>query len=204
MSVPVITKPLSFEGRGPEDFFRFTVPQYHEMVERGILGEDDPAELLDGCLIVKMPKNPSHRFSCGSVRDVLGAVLPEGYFLESQDPITLTTSEPEPDAAVIRGTRRDFTLRHPGPEDTALVIEVSDDSLQRDQKWKRLIYASAGIPVYWIVNLVDRRLEIYQLPTATPEGSDYADPVMVSLSDHAPLVLDGIEVCRIPVRQLFP
>jgi len=112
--------------------WRLSVAQYHEMIRAGILAEDDPVELLDGCLVQKIIKNPPHCLATGLVRDALEKALPEGWHVKSQDPITLAASEPEPDVTVVRGSRRDYADRHPGPADVALVVEVADTGLQRD------------------------------------------------------------------------
>ena len=122
----------------------------------------------------------------------------------AQQPITLETSEPEPDAAVIRGSRDDCPHSHPGPADVALVIEVADASLERDRAWKRRLYAGAGIPVYWIVNLIEGRLEVYADPAASADGPDYRDTRGYAEAEDAPLVLDGREVARLAVREILP
>ena len=74
-------------------------------------------------------------------------------------------SEPEPDATVVSGTPRDYTYRHPVPTDISLIVEVADSSLQRDRQQKRRIYARNGIPIYWIVNVVDRVIEVHSSPS---------------------------------------
>jgi Uma2 family endonuclease len=151
------------------DLYPLTVQQYHGMIDAGILLDDDPVELLDGRLMRRPPKTPSHRVARVLLIEWLTKVVPAGHHLQVQDPITMASSEPEPDASIIRGDPDDYE-RHPGPGDTPLVIEVSDDSLERDRNWKRRIYAAAGIPVYWIVNLIDRQLEVYAEPAETPVG----------------------------------
>jgi Uma2 family endonuclease len=173
------------------------------MIDNGILGEDDPVEFLDGCLITKMSKTPRHRKANVRLNRVLARLVPPAYHYEFQDPITLRSSEPEPDASIIRGDPDDYE-RHPGPGDTPLVIEVSDDSLERDRNWKRRVYAAAGIPVYWIVNLVDRQLEVYADPAETPIGVDYARSYIVAETEAETLVLDGVEIGTIQVRELLP
>ena len=106
-------------------------------------------------------------------RRALEQILPEGWYVHSQDAITLATSEPEPDVAMVRGDRRAYVDHHPGPKDVALVVEVADASLQRDRGFKRRLYAQAGIPAYWIVNLVDRVLEVYTEPSGPTDQPDY-------------------------------
>src|SRR5258706_12768291 len=90
-------------GPSPEPVFRLTVPQYHTMIDAGVLTDDDPVELLEGILVFKMPKKPAHRLALRKLVKAIEKLLPDGYFVLSQEPITLDGSEPEPDAASIRG-----------------------------------------------------------------------------------------------------
>jgi Uma2 family endonuclease len=170
-----ITSPFHAPASTREPVWRFTVAQYHRMVQLGILTEDDPVELLAGWLVQKKTKNPPHRVATRLVRDALEAIVPDGWYVETQEPITLAESEPEPDVAIILGNTRDYLDRHPGATEVALVVEVSDSTLERDQlrccrkgrTLKQTIYAQAGIPMYWIVNLSDRTLEVYSDPDST-------------------------------------
>jgi Uma2 family endonuclease len=177
-----------------------TVEQYHAMVERGILTEDDPIELLDGVIVQKVPKNPAHIAATDYIRLILDRVLPPGWFVRSQDPIRLPTSEPEPDVCVIRGNRPDYNGRLPEARDLTLVVEVADATLDRDRIFKKRIYAEVGIPGYWILNLKARRLEAYSEPI---DGS-YKRSSFYGAGDSAPLELDGRIVCEIPVSDFLP
>ncbi len=124
--------------------------------------------------------------------------------MDSQEPITLAESEPEPDAVVVRGNSDDFGERHPGPGDVAMVAEVTDSSLPRDRVFKKRIYAAAGIAVYWVVNLVDREIEVYADCTNPPSGPDYARCDKFTLAENVPVVFDGRTVAEIPVRAILP
>lgn len=84
-----------------------------------------------------MPKNPPHRVTTHLVRTALENILPPGLYVDSQEPITLSNSEPEPDIVVIRGDTQQYLDRHPGAEDIAMVIEVSDTTLRRDRTVKK-------------------------------------------------------------------
>src|SRR4051812_42839410 len=99
----------------PEPVFPLSVEQYHQMIDAGVLTDDDPVELLEGILVFKMPKKPKHRFVIRKLAKAIEAVLPAGWFVQLQEPITLSNGEPEPDLSVIRGTDEDFITRHPGP-----------------------------------------------------------------------------------------
>jgi Uma2 family endonuclease len=184
--------------------WRLTIAQYHEMIRAGILSDDDPVELLEGCLVTKMPRKPPHRLATGLVRTTLERVVPAGWYVDSQEPITLELSEPEPDATIVLGNRRDYAERHPGPRDLVLVVEVADASLDRDQTLKKRLYAEAGIPVYWILNLLDRRLEVFTDPTGSAEAPDYRQEQHYGLGEEAPLRIEGREVARIAVADLLP
>jgi Uma2 family endonuclease len=96
------------------------------MGRAGILTSDDRVELLEGLLVTQMNKTPAHTLATALLREELAALLPAGWYVRSQDPITLAASEPEPDLAVVRGTPRDYRDRHPGPGDVAVVVEIAD------------------------------------------------------------------------------
>ncbi len=176
--------------------YRLTVEQYHQIVGAGIIGEDEPVELLKGWLVRKMGKKPPHR--------IAGEVIPSGWHVQSQEPITTLDSEPEPDVSVIRGSARDYAQEHAGPNNVGLLVEVADTSLARDRGFKKQIYAEARIPVYWIVNLIDSLVEVYTEPSGPGEQPDYRKNETYSAADDVPVVLDGREVGRIAVRDLLP
>ena len=111
---------------------------------------------------------------------------------------------PEPDVMVVRGDRRQYRDRLPRAEDVGLVVEVSDASLVRDQTFKKIIYAQAGIPCYWLVNLIEQRVEQYTDPTGLGENADYGQRRDYSPADEISLVLDGCHIATIPVRDLLP
>jgi Uma2 family endonuclease len=188
----------------PEPVCRFSIEQYEEMIRSGIIREDDPVELLDGWLVPKMTKNPPHVLASELVRDALQRVLPEGWCVYSQQPVRLPTSMPEPDATVIRGQRRQYRDQRLRADDVGLVVEVADSTLLRDQLFKKALYARAGIPVYWLVNLVEGRLEEYAEPASVGENADYRQRREYRVGDEIPLVLDGRRLATIPVRELLP
>lgn len=182
---------------------RFSVEEYHALGTAGVFSPDDRVELLQGWIVAQMIHNPRHSLTLEkldrAVRDVLGG----NWRYRIQSPITTGDSEPEPDFAVIRGPMREDIDRHPGPEDVALLVEVADSSVSRD-RYKAQIYAAAGIPVYWIVNLVENLIEVYSDPSP-----DSQPPRFHRHQDHAagsavPLVIDGQEVARIDVAELLP
>jgi Uma2 family endonuclease len=187
-----------------EPVWRFSVEQYHQMIHLGILTDDAPVELLEGWIISKMPKNPPHRAATKLTQVALDKIVPQGWYVDTQEPITLENSEPEPDVVVIRGNTLDYLDRHPGSHDIALVVEIADSSLERDRTVKKRVYARAGIPVYWIVNLVEKQLEVYTQPISLSEEPTYQQRKDYSLSDEVAIAIAGLEVGQITVQNLFP
>jgi Uma2 family endonuclease len=110
--------------------------------------------------------------------------------VRSQDPITLADSEPEPDLAVVRGQVRHYQSRHPLASDIGLVVEVADSSVDRDRIWKREIYARAGLPVYWLINLQEKTVEVYSRPV---EGN-YLDHRIVGPTETLTLQDPALEM----------
>ena len=182
--------------------YRLSIEQYHRMIEAYVIGPDDRVELLEGLLVAKMGTNPPHIVSTDLITRIMVRATPPGWFVSMQNPVTLATtvSEPEPDAKIVRGDPRDYRGRKPGPGDVGLVIEVSDSTLRTDRTTKKRIYARDAVPYYWMLNLVDHRLEVF----SEPEGDDYRKHQIFGPEDTVPLILDGREVARIAVKDLLP
>jgi len=187
-----------------EPIGRLSVEHYHAMIQTGILTDDDPIELLEGWLVVKMSKNPPHRVTTRLLRQALERMIPTGWYVDSQEPITTLDSQPEPDVTVVRGDTLDYLDRHPNPQEVGLVVEVADATLQRDRSTKKRVYARADIAVYWLVNLVKQQIEVYTEPTQTGKQPDYRKHHIYQLTDTIPVVLDGVEVGRIAVHEVLP
>ncbi len=141
---------------------RWSRAEYDRLVELGAF-DRDPVELIAGELFVAEPQGTYHATAVGVADDVLRATLPPGYIVRIQAPIALDDeSEPEPDLAVVPGTRAEY--RHAHPSSPVLLIEVADSSLHFDRERKASLYARAVIEDYWVVNLVDRVVELYRDP----------------------------------------
>ena len=108
------------------------------------------------------------------------------------------------DLGVIRGDFNNYTDRHPGPADSAMMVEIADSSLRRDRGRKKRIYARAAVPVYWIVNLIDRQIEVYTDPTGPGDKPDYRHHEDFGPGTSLPVTLDGKEVGRLDVTKLLP
>ena len=188
----------------PPRLRRWTRAEYARLIEAGIFQPGEPVELLGGALMVSEPEGSAHYTAIGLVEDALRAALGRGWLVRSQGPLALTDdSEPEPDVAVTRGTRRDYRDQHPSRP--ALVVEVAESSLALDREHKGSLYAQAGVADYWILNLMDRVLEVYREPREDPAarfGWRYGwTEVLSSGSSATPLVAPG---ARISVSDLLP
>jgi Uma2 family endonuclease len=118
--------------------------------------------------------------------------------------VVLADSQPEPDFTVVRGDARTYFLRHPVPADVGALMEVADASLLRDQRDKTRIYARASIPCYWIINLVDQRIEVYTQPSGATAIPAYGAFQTYQPGDTIPLILDGNAVANLAVSDLLP
>jgi Uma2 family endonuclease len=181
----------------------FTVDEYHRLGQSGVLSEKDDVELLEGWIVPKMIRNPIHDVVVGLVDAAIRSRIPEGWVIRNQSAITTADSEPEPDVAVVRGPIRRYTTHHPLPDDVALVVEVADTSLERDRQ-KAKVYARAGIPAYWIVNLVDSQIEMYSHLAPSEAHNRYANRRPLSPQDEAALIIEGRQIATIRVSELLP
>lgn len=204
MSAATLTAPLTPTFLNEASVAKFSTERYDRMVAAGILTPDDDVELLENYVVLKMPKNPAHDGTALRVRKRLTRALPPGWDVREQGTLLLPDSRPEPDFAVVREDPADYTTRHPTPADTALVIEVANTSLLRDQRDKARIYARGGVACYWVVNLDDRRIEVHTQPSGPTAAPAYAAVTNYGPGDALPLVLDGATVASVPVADLLP
>jgi Uma2 family endonuclease len=155
---------------------RWTRLQYDRLIECGVFQPGDRIELIGGDLIVREPQRTLHATAIELALDTLRAAFGPGWRVRVQLPVALDEeSEPEPDIAVVPGSPRDYLPRH--PSSPVLILEAAESSLALDREIKGSLYARAQIADYWIVNLVDRVLEVYRDPVtapASPYGWRYA------------------------------
>jgi len=173
------------------------------MIEAGILGEDDPVELLEGWLVATMVHNPNHDSTVAAAQEALQKRVSQNWHIRVQSAITTQDSEPEPDLVVVVGPALRYKSAHPRPSDIDLVVEVADSSLRLDRGLKLRLYARAGIATYWIINLQDRCVEVYTDPAGPSAAPDYRQRNIVvgNASLALPTVLNPSG--EIPLPELF-
>jgi Uma2 family endonuclease len=184
----------------PSPLYRWTLEQYEAMVDAGAFAAHDRFHLINGYLVAKLTEGESHCTADDLCGEALAPLIPPGWYIRVAKPVRLPpNSKPEPDRCVVRGSIRDYSRRAPGPDDIGLIVEVADSSLSEDRE-QAVVYARSGIPVFWIVNLVDRQVEVFTQPT--PAGylsrRDYVS------GQNVPVVIDGIEVGLIAVDAILP
>lgn len=169
---------------------RWSRERYYSAVDAGVIGEDDKVELIGGELVTegmadRMAQKSLHARAVIGVAEALERAFGSAYHARQQLPVSLgLDSGPEPDDAVVAGSRHDYKNAH--PTTAVLIVEVSDTTLRFDQQYKASLYASAGIAGYWIVNLVERRLEVRRRPVlddAQQFGLRYADLTVLSAEE---------------------
>jgi Uma2 family endonuclease len=176
---------------------RFTVAEYLRMVEVGLLRKDDSVELMWGEIIEMSPINVPHALCVNRLNTLLSAKLAGRAIISVQNPIQLDEySLPQPDIALWKLPSDEYRDRLAGPSEVLLVIEVADSSLRHDRRAKTRLYGAAGIADYWIVNLSERRIEVYSEPL--PDGyrttTRYAPRETLSPSAFPDVALDVDEV----------
>lgn len=177
----------------------WTRDEYHRIIEAGLL-QDKRVELLDGRIWDMPPQMTPHAVSVGNTRRALEAAFGTDYFARDQLPVVLDDgSEPEPDVAIVPGVPNDYFPDHPHPAQVAVLVEISDSTLRDDRGKKARAYAKAGIADYWILNLVDRQLEIHRDPS--PEGVYQSIQILGPAKSAAPLKAPD---AQIRVADLLP
>jgi Uma2 family endonuclease len=186
---------------------KFTRAELERMYDAGILQPDEKIELIGGELIAKeLPMKSAHATAIRLCVRALQKVFPEseGYLVDTQLPLALSErDQPLPDVAVVEGTIRDFAHAHPSR--ALLVVEVSETTLRLDRHTKASLYAWAGIPEYWIVNLQEWVLEVFREPapmTGRPYGYGYRQQAIYRAGDQISPVAKPESV--IPVDELLP
>ena len=175
---------------------RWTRGEFYRLAELGLF-QGQRAELIEGEIMVLSPQNWPHAVTVDRAAEVLRIAFGDQFWVRAQLPINLSLF-----ISVVAGRREDYTDH---PTNAVLLVEVSDTTLAYDQGHKASLYASAGIADYWIVNLVDRQLEVHRNPVADPSqplGHSYADVKILSGTEHvSPLAAHHTSL---PVADLLP
>jgi Uma2 family endonuclease len=174
-----------------------TVEDYHRMGEAGILTDDDRVELIEGELVAMAPIGSEHAFACNALNRLLVLAVGDRGIVAAGNPVRLNQyNEPQPDFSVLK-PREGYRTSLPRPEDTLLAVEVSATSLGYDRTVKLALYARAGIPELWIIDLGKEEVEVCRAPT----GDGYAVVMRAGRSES--LTIEALPGVVIPVGGIF-
>lgn len=198
---PPPTPPPALYGRAVQ---RFTVEQYHRMIDAGVFTGAPKCELIRGFVLEKPVPGPPHSKSTARLLRRLTPLFPEAdWFVQIQDSITLADSEPEPDFSAATGPDSKYDARHPGPKDLVLVVEVAHTTAAFDRGAKLALYAENKVVQYWVIDIEARRVEVY----ADPRGGKspaYRSRAEYAPGDDVPVVAAGKALGTIPAADLLP
>ena len=158
--------------------FLFNVDDYYKLAAVGIIGSEDKVELIKGEIVNMSPSNSMHAHVINVLNRKFSKVTGDLFFISVQNPLRIGNySEPEPDVLLVKP--KSYKDQHPVPNDVLILVEVSASTLRFDQTIKKELYAEAGIPEYWIVNLIDQKVEVY----TSPEKNTYLNESSFGLQD---------------------
>ena len=177
----------------------WSIADYHQMIEAGILDEDDRVELLEGKIVCMSPQRPFHAASVQRSANHLYELLRRRAYIRVQLPVILgNDSEPEPDLAVVRFDANEYSFRHPEPPDIYLLIEVADSTIAKDRNQKARIYAKNRVLEYWILDLQKRQVYVFR----QPEESIYREKLILNSDDS--ITMQAFPDVAIALNAMFP
>ncbi|MBD2435989.1 Uma2 family endonuclease [Nostoc sp. FACHB-110] len=177
---------------------KFTVEQYHKMIESGILTENDRVELIRGEIIEMSPIGTKHAACVNRLINLLVQLLGKRVIVAAQNPIALNNnSQPQPDVALLKLRDDFYETAHPQPQDIFLLIEVADSTVMYDREAKIPLYAEANIIEVWLIDINEQMVEVYQQPTAA------GYQLMQQLTRGQTLSIPAFTDVSISVNQIF-
>ncbi len=184
---------------------RFTIAEYEQLVEQGMVGERDPYQLLNGEIRLKMPVNDPHTSTALKLERRFYRLLPDEVLVWIEKPVSFPTSnsQPQPDIALVLGPETRYDAGQPSAADVLLIVEVADSSLASDRGEMLTIYAGGKVPVYWIVNVREGIVEVYTQPRGGKRPT-YRARTDYAAGQVVPVVLGGKQVGAIAVSDILP
>ena len=184
---------------------RFTIQEYHRLIDMGFFQVEDRVELISGEIVNMVSKGKPDTVCCSLLNRELLKLVGDLAIVRCQDPIVLPNhSEPEPDFAIAGNRDDNYLANHPTPEDILLIIEIADSSLQYDREVKLNLYAQHGMAHYWIFNLLENQLEVYQAPYQKYQSKNFHyRQKQIFLPDDS-VTLPGFEDAKLELSKVFP
>lgn len=184
---------------------RFTIEEYHRLIDLELLQTDDHTELIEGEIIQMAAKGKPHAVCCSLLNREVLKLIGDRAIVRCQDPIMLSNySEPEPDLAIARNRDDNYLANHPTPEDILLVIEIADSSLEYDREIKLGLYAKSVITDYWIFNLIENQLEVYRHPYQKSQSNKFDYRQKQIFLPNETVALPGLADAILDLAKVFP
>lgn len=169
---------------------KWSLEDYHRMIAAGILA-DRRVELLKGDIVEMAIEGEPHAYSRNEADEYLTGLLGDRAKVRQDSPVTLPNdSEPEPDIAIVQRLGREYRSHHPYPENIFWLIEYAESSLAKDLEIKSKIYAEAGIPEYWVVNLKTMQLIVFR----DPQNGEYTSQQTFISGMISPLAFPDVAI----------
>ncbi len=177
----------------PPNLYRLTVEEYDRIIQSGVIGKDEKVELIDGLIVRKETRDRSYPLAAKQAMLALVRVVPPGWHVASEKSIVVSSrSKPEPDLVVVKGQPRDYLERDITATDVAVVVKIAQTRLEQDRTVMAQVYASSGIPVYWILNVAEEKIEVFR----NPASEQYQAREEYRFGQEVPLVVQGIAAGR--------
>lgn len=203
MSTTLEQSPVEVTPTSEETPYLISTAEFYRMLESEVFPEEARVGLWNGWIYEKMSKTQAHAVASILATTTLTQVLPPGWCLSGENPFTLTQNKaPLPDMIVLRGQGKDYITRRPEAADIGLLVEFSHNNLRIDTGSKLEAYARAGVIAYWVLNLKDNVIQVYQNPI--PSEGRYASIKIAERGDSIPFALDGTLVATIAALDLLP
>ncbi len=181
--------------------YRLNVRQFQRMLDNGTIADEERIELIEGLLVSKPKRSRASIVVGNKGLRILWRMIPPGWHVAKGVPIVLSDwSRPEPDLALIRGVVDDYDEREATADETAMVVEIAEANLPADMADMTRVYAAAGIPVCWIINLLEGQVEVF----ADPRRDGYQSHQVLARGQDVPIVIGGVEVAWIAVSDVLP
>ncbi len=196
------THPPTAEG---PSVYKLNVRQFDTMIDARVFPPETRVELLGGVIVEKMTRKPPHVLAVDRLDDLLRGLIPTGWVTRKEAPVSFPPDwQPEPDIAISRGPRERYGTNHPAAKDLALVGEICQSTEANDRGVKLQGYAAAKIPIYWIVDLSRRVVEVHSKPTGRGETARYRNSATFGPGEDVPVVIENAEVGKIAVDAFLP
>lgn len=193
------TESLVSTSAGLPQPHRFSIDQFVRLIETGVLSANDHVELIEGVVCTMSPIGSAHEVCTNLTAAALRKRLPSGWHERIQQTVNLADSAVQPDIVIVRGAIREYVHAAPTPEAIGLIVEVADSSLLFDLGKKLRLYAQAGIQEYWVVNLIDRRVDVFG-----GASKDYSAGQTFAGDGRVPFTLGGQSCGEIAVAEILP